>query len=152
MIAGITVKLSGSPRMQGFASFLTRNERDAILRKVGAKLKYLTVQNFGYAGTDRPSQWSLLSPRYAKRVKRSVATLELSGELLRSLRVSPPDGNSITVYTDNEYAEVHQKGSRHIPARPFFPINSDGSATARTQRILETTAALEMQAQMRRVG
>jgi phage gpG-like protein len=151
MDLGITVKLSGSPRINSFASFLTRGERDAILRKVGAKLKFLTVQNFGFNGTNRPSQWAPLSPRYSKRVKRSIATLELSGDLFRSLRVGEPDGNSITVSTDNKYAAAHQNGNERLPARPFFPITPDGSATPYAQRVLETTAALEMQAQMRRL-
>lgn len=151
MDLGITVKLVGSPRMNAFASFLTRGERDAILRKLGAKLKFLTVQNFGFSGTNRSSTWSPLSPLYAKRVKRSVATLELSGDLFRSLRVSAPDGNSITVSTDSPYAETHQKGYKHVPARPYFPILPDGSATPYAQRVLETTAAFEMQAQMRRL-
>lgn len=151
MNLGIKVKLVGSVRMESFTSFLTRGERDAVLRKIGAILKRLTVDNLGFTGPGRPSQWAPLSPRYAKRVKRPEATLDLTGDLLRSLRVGSPDGEGIDVYTDNVYAEAHQNGNpaRNLPARPFFPILPDGSPTARTQNILETTAALEIQRQMR---
>ncbi len=147
----IKIKLVGSQSMMRYATFLTDSERQSILRKVGAKFKYLAVQNFGYSGTDRPSPWKPLSKDYAKRVKRSTATLDLSGELLRSIRVSPPTNTSIEVYTNNTYAEAHQNGrpAGNLPKRPFFPIDSAGNATARAQRILETTAALELQRLMR---
>lgn len=137
--------------MERFASFLTYGERNEILRALGAKFKFLTVRNFGYSGNSRPVPWKPLSKPYAKRVKRDVATLELSGELFRSLRVSPPDGRSIDVFTDNIYAEAQQNGNKNLPARPFMPINPDGSAIPYAQRVLETTAALTLQSQMRRL-
>lgn len=145
MNLGITVKISGSINIERKASFLSQGGKDRILRALGAKLKYLTVQNFGATGTDRPSEWAPLSPHYAKRVKRPIATLELSGALLRSLRVSSPEGNSISVYTDSPYAEAHQKGNRNLLARPFFPVLPDGSATPRAQAILDTTAVQEIE-------
>lgn len=148
----VTVNLSGSRSMQRFTSFLNPGERDSVLRKIGAKLKYLTILNFGFSGRNRPVNWKPLSPSYAKRVKRSVATLDLSGDLMRSIRVSAPDGNSITVSTDNEYAAAQQNGNARLPARPFFPITSTGELTPYARRVLETTAALEIQRLMRKLS
>ncbi len=152
METNVTVKIVGNSGTTRFASFLTDNERNEVLRKIGAKLKFLTVQNFGYTGSNRPSQWAPLSEKYAKRVKRSVATMDLTGKLMRSLRVSAPDGNSITVSSDTPYDEAQQNGNSRLPARPFFPINHDGSATPYAQRVLETTAKLAIQEQMRRLS
>lgn len=135
--------------MSRYISFLTRSERDSILRRVGAKLKWLTVQNFGISGTGRPSAWKPLSKRYAKRVGRETATLEASGELMRSLRVGQPNGESITVYSDDPKAGYHQFGEGHNPLRPFFPITTDGQLTVRARNILENEAALEVQRLMR---
>ncbi len=145
----IKVKLSGSQSMLRYGSFLTTNERNVILQDLGAKLKYLTIQNFGFTGTDRPTAWPRLSPKYANRVKRTEATLEKSGDLLRSLRVGQPDGNSISVSTDSEYAEVHQRGFGNTPPRPFFPVTRSGDLTPRAQRILDTTAAQSLQRLMK---
>lgn len=133
--------------MQRKIGFLSQGGKDRILRALGAKFKYLTVQNFGFTGTDRTSPWAPLTKPYAKRVKRTVATLDLTGRLFRSLRVSPPEGNSITVSSDTAYDAAHQYGNPkgNLPARPFFPVLPNGEAMPRTQRILENTASLEIQ-------
>lgn len=145
----IKVKLSGSEREKLRARLLTEGQRNQILRDVGAKFKLFTLQNFGATGTDRPEEWAPLSPKYAKRVKRSYATLDLKGSLFRSFTVGQPDGTSITVSSNSPYAEAHQEGNEHLPARPFFPITSAGELTGHAQRVLETTAALSLQRLMR---
>jgi len=141
----IKVRLIDGPSLAN--RVIDRSARDAILRRLGAKFKFLTIQNFGNSGTDRPSPWKTLTKRYSKRVGRTNATLDLTGELMRSIRVSQPNGESITVYTDDKKSESHQFGStnQNIPARPFFPIDGNGNPTPRGMRILETTAQLEAQ-------
>lgn len=122
-----------------------RSARDSILRKMGAALKLDTVSNFGITGTDRPSPWKPLSKRYAKRVGRTHATLDLTGALMRSLRVGQPDGDSITVSTDDPKAAYHQNGEGNNPLRPFFPLLPSGQLTPRAMRRVETAAQLETQ-------
>lgn len=122
-----------------------RSARDSILRKMGAALKLDTVQNFGITGTDRPSNWKPLSIRYSKRVGRKSATLDLTGELMRSIRVGQPDGNSISVYTEDPKAAYHQFGEGKNPLRPFFPITPSGDLTPRARNRVETAAQLEAQ-------
>jgi phage gpG-like protein len=84
----------------------------------------ITRENFGNDGIDRPIEWPALSPKYAKRVGREHATLFVSGELEASLTwQSTPE--YAEVFTDSEYAEVHQfGGGNHIPARPFMPLKN----------------------------
>lgn len=145
----IRVKLSGSEREKLRAQLLTEAQRNLILKDVGAKFKYLTLQNFGVTGTDRPTEWAPLSEDYAKRVKRSYATMDLKGDLFRSFRVGQPDGTSITVSTSISYAEAQQYGTDRMPPRPFFPITADGGLTNHAQNVLETTASLSLQRIMR---
>lgn len=124
---------------------IDRSARDSILRKMGATLKRDTVANFGLSGTDRPSPWKPLSKRYAKRVGRTAATLEVTGSLMRSLRIGQSDGEAITVYTDDPKAAYHQFGEGNNPLRPFFPITPEGQLTPRARNRIETAAQLETQ-------
>src|SRR5690348_8741597 len=102
MQATVNLKVVNDGASESFnraVGYLYPGEKERVLRAVGAKFKLLSIGNFGRTGTDRPEPWKSLSPKYAKKVGRSEATLELSGELFRSLRVSPPSGDSITVYS-----------------------------------------------------
>jgi len=117
-----------------------------VLRAIAQKFKFISVQNFGFSGKDRPQPWQrALSKRYAKRVKRPIATLELSGRLLRSFRIGAPLGNEIEVENFCDYAQTHQQGYKSIPRRAFFPVDRSGNLTPYTQRVLETTAVLEIE-------
>ena len=75
-------------------------------------------------GEFRPAEWSPLSAKYAKRVKRPYATLVLTHELENSVRSFATDEAGFVVSEGCDYAAAHQYGdeSRHLPARPFFPM------------------------------
>ena len=82
----------------------------------------------GNAGQDRPIEWeNLRSKKYAKRVGRTHATLELDGDLRSSVWVLPDAEDAAIVETSHFYAGTHQFGdpSRNIAERPFFPIIGD---------------------------
>lgn len=86
----------------------------------------MTLSNFGIAGADRPRYWPPLSPAYAKKVGREVATLYVSGRLKGAVH---QEGNTVSVSNaDAPYALAHQFGSRkaNLPARPYFPIKPNG--------------------------
>jgi phage gpG-like protein len=99
-----------------------------VLGAMAARFKFMCMQNLGATGIDRPSQWDLLSPKYAKRVGRDYATLELTGQLMQSIRMQTHDDFSeVFVEPDDcPYAARHQFGDDKMPARPFFPMTEAG--------------------------
>lgn len=103
--------------------------RPVVLEAMGDRTKELVLGNFGIAGADRPMAWAPLSPAYAKKVGREIATLKLSGALIDSIKQGGSEGESVTVSvsdSDIPYASVHQTGGRRMPKRPYFPIDDSG--------------------------
>ena len=108
----------------------------------------LVLNNFGHEHhpNDRPVQWKDLNAKYAKRKHGGDTdpTLILTGLLKNSVQVeSRPE--YAEVYTTVDYAEAHQEGTNHLPARPFFPMDEAGNPTefAREQIFKAMEAELE---------
>jgi len=85
-------------------------------------------------GEDRPSEWIGLGKgvpgsKYAKKVGREVATLELDGNLATSVWTVSENQEYATVSTTNQYATAHQWGEGNQPPRPFFPITGPEGET-----------------------
>jgi len=102
-----------------------------IVGAMGAEFKMMCVENLGETGTTRPDTWPALSEDYAKKVKRDYATLYVTGNLHRSIKMNV-FSDYARVYVDPSdcwYAEYHQFGVGKMPPRPFFPINGDGDIT-----------------------
>lgn len=99
--------------------------RPVVEDSMAKRFHELTLANFGIAGVDRPFHWPRLSSDYAKKVKREMATLHVTGTLKAAVK---QEGNQVSVSDrDVPYATVHQYGGgNNIPARPYFPIDSDG--------------------------
>ncbi len=51
--------------------------------------------------------------------------LQLSTALRKSL-VAVAQGSGAAVVSDRTYARFHQTGTKHMPARPFIPVDQDG--------------------------
>ncbi len=88
----------------------------------------------------RPEPWAPLRPSTLaskKRAGKSNATLKRDGVLWRSPRVIMVDTRRAIVGTDRFYARFHQLGTRHIPARPFFPWTRDGKPTYAARKRVE---------------
>lgn len=86
---------------------------------------------------------SLRSSAWAARKDRQTHNLLLkTGSLRASLRLLSVTDSAAYIGSDRKYAGYQQLGTRHIPARPFFPFYSDGKATPRAaeavRRALET--------------
>lgn len=109
---------------------------EAVHEAMGSAFHTIVLQNFGDSGVDRPTAWPALSPRYAKRVKRSHATLVLSGELMRSVK-SEATSDHAHIWSDTEYSAAHQFGEGRMPERPFFPIQGDSLTDYAEQQIVE---------------
>ena len=95
----------------------------------------VVMKNFGSGdGEDRPISWIGLGKgvpgsKYAKKVGREVATLELDGELAASVWPVGEMEEYATVSTTNQYASAHQWGEGNQPPRPFFPITGPEGET-----------------------
>lgn len=105
----------------------------------------IVMANFGSVGWDRPWTWQQLSPKYAKRVGRTFATLFVTGALKATVKA---DLNAATVTMGNTssvpYALAHhhghpgnfgwtQPGSGELPARRVFPLDEADQPTERSQ-------------------
>jgi len=115
-----------------FAQFITdmvSEVRPKVNAAMGQRFYELVQGNFGVAGVDRPMAWAPLSPAYAKKVGREIATLDLTGALRSAVMIGGSEGESVTVSVsdaDVPYATVHQNGSWRMPKRPYFPIDDTG--------------------------
>lgn len=97
----------------------------------------MVMSNFGVAGADRPWHWQPLSPAYAKKVGRDIATLYVSGALKDSVMKggegSGTAGATVSMSDSSvPYATAHHRGvpenrgsvRRGLPARRVFPLTS----------------------------
>lgn len=101
--------------------------------------------NFGETGFDRPASWAPLSPKYAKKVGRTFATLEVTGEMKSAVKLdnSDPNHSSVSISKDDcPYALAHQFGyeANNLPARPYFPVDSAGNLMPATMSLVKIAA------------
>lgn len=129
----MNVQFNISPGDDGrFAQFITdmvAEVRPKVNAAMGQRFYDLVQGNFGVAGVDRPMAWAPLSPAYAKKVGREIATLDLTGALRSAIMIGGSEGESVTVSVSDSsvpYATVHQNGSWRMPKRPYFPIDDTG--------------------------
>lgn len=104
--------------------------RPQVQAAMGQRFYEVVMGNFGVAGVDRPHSWAPLSPAYAARVGREIATLHVTGALKSAVMVGGSYGDSVTVEVNDSsvpYATAHQYGKGRMPARPYFPVDGDGN-------------------------
>lgn len=115
--------------MTEFIAEAIEQARPAVNAAMGQRFYDLVQGNFGVAGVDRPMYWAPLSPAYARKVGRTYATLDLTGNLRSAIMIGGSEGESVTVSvsdSDVPYATVHQMGGVRMPKRPYFPVDDDG--------------------------
>ena len=112
-------------------------------------------QNFGADGSSRPAEWLPLTSKYAIAYHDgdTTPTLILSGDLQASIQITEGNPEFSEVFTNNEYAAKHQWGDRenNLPARPFFPITSDGELTPQAMDVVVAAANLELERQLKQI-
>ena len=113
--------------------------RRQILGAMAARFKLSCIQNLGHSGEDRPNEWSALSPKYARRVGRPDATLDLTGRLMRSIRVNVQDDYAEVFVDPDEcvYAARHQWGDETMPKRAFFPMTETEITPLAYEQVVE---------------
>lgn len=125
------------------------SNRQPALRAGGEVLVQMAKRSFDEPAL-RAAPWAPLKPSTIKqkaRAGKSSGLLKSSGTLWRSLRVIGVDATSVRIGSDRPYAAYHQLGTRHIPARPFFPVTSQGKLTpaakVRVERAIEIKLGLK---------
>ena len=94
-----------------------------ILRYVGQAVASRATQSFRTASF-RPSRWA---PRKDKKAKHPL--LIRSGNLRQSITWRFKSNDTVVAGTSTKYARYHQMGTKHMPARPFFPVDAQGRLT-----------------------
>ena len=72
-----------------------------------------------------------------------------SRSLNKSLRLLSVSESAAYVGSDREYAAYQQLGTKHIPARPFFPFYSNGQATPRAQEAVRRALEARLRKRMK---
>lgn len=116
------------------------------LRAAGEVLVQMAKRSFDEPAL-RAAPWPALKPatiRAKARANKSNAILKRNGLLWRSLRVIGVDKTRVVVGSDRPYAGFHQLGTRHIPARPFFPVTAQGKLTVTAKQRVERAIEIKL--------
>ena len=125
--------------------------KEPIQAAMGEKFFEIVRLNFGEFGVDRPIEWAPLSNRppyfYAQRVGREYATLFVTGRLEAGVKFEADEEKARVYISDADvpYATDHQYGNpeKFLPARPYFPIDSNGQVTSFTNEQVMLAAQTE---------
>jgi len=105
------------------------SDKRPILVAAGAALASVATRAFRDPAL-RPAEWNTkFSDATLRKPGRSGPLIDTSA-LFRSLLAKDPTGDSVEVGTDREYGLFHQFGTKHLPARPFFPVVGDSLTPA----------------------
>ena len=117
------------------------------LKDIGAAVVSRATQAFR-SPPMRPSPWAPRKKSYIVTVNKKTGkkTKQLddhpllikSGALRQSIFWFKVHGDDrVTIMSDKKYAKYHQTGTKHMPARPFLPIDRDGKLVPQMQRKIE---------------
>jgi len=120
-----------SKELKGIMKAFGTEGRDKTLSAVGSRFLEMGQSTFG-AGRSwwRGNKWEPYSKGYAKYVGSSTPTLLRTGRLRNSLKMSPPRGGTVTIYSNLKYAGEQFIGNKKTgrPGRYYFPVESKGAA------------------------
>ena len=126
----VTIDASGLTRkLADFPKALARAQRKA-LDYIGARVASDATRAFKNASL-RPSPWA---PRKDKKATHPLLIKHPDGGLWKSIDHRLEDYDTVVIGSDKKYAIYHQQGTKHMPARPFFPIDAQGQLTPRIMR------------------
>ena len=142
-------QVTGGSLSAELSELVRRAEDPALMEGIGLALVSLTRRAFDEPDL-RPSPWA---PRKDKSLNHPL--MRLTGELGKAARVDSFTAGSVTMAGDRKYFAIHQYGgpvpTRHtgyrfdrndapkqsyftLPARPMFPILSNGQLTAAAEQ------------------
>ena len=97
------------------------------LKEIGAEVESQVELAFKHPQY-RPSPWA---PRQKSKRDDGHPLLIKSGALRQSIGWKLQGSDTVVIGTDRKYAGYHQFGTKHMPARPFFPVDKSGNLTPR---------------------
>lgn len=120
-----------TPLLTSLKEKLSPQGRRKLLFQMIGDLQDIAVLNMGQTGIARPSQWIILTKRYAdeKKAGNRTPNLILTGALKSGFSHTISE-NEASLTNIVKYADEHQFGVpyKNLPARPFYPVSFDGSA------------------------
>jgi phage gpG-like protein len=132
-----------TPFLQSLKLKVNRQGRKQLLFQLIGEIYDITVLNFGEYGKNRPIDWKELTEKYAKEYHggNTIPTLILdpqehfnrngtSKRMIDSFKTYV-SSNKASITNTAAYADQHQLGAKYkgLPARPYYPINSNGTLT-----------------------
>ena len=96
----------------------------------------------------RPSPWA---PRKPSKRDDGHPLLIKSGSLRQSIGWKLHGIAAVTVGTDRKYAGYHQAGTKHMPARPFMPVDRNGDLTPEMRRKIDKIVSATVADEIRKV-
>jgi hypothetical protein len=151
----LTLSASEAEKFRGALSVYFDEVREPVQNAMSERFFEIVRSNFGEFGVDRPTEWTALTPGYAKRVGRDNATLFVTGKLESSVKMeNTPDCGRVSVSdSDCAYALAQNFGypPNNLPPRPFFPVDSSGEITQFTRGQVEEAATEEFYRMIRTV-
>lgn len=81
----------------------------------------------------RPSPWA---PRKPSKKDDGHPLLIRTGDLRQSISWKLDGVDAVVVGSSKKYAMYHQHGTKHMPARPFFPVDAYGRLVPAMERKL----------------
>ena len=127
---------------------LARAQRSALV-VIGNVVKNRTIDAFKHPEL-RPSPWA---PRKNNAdPERPLLIKHPHGGLWQSFRSELQGNNTVVIRTDKEYAGYHQFGTKHMPARPFFPVDKSGNLTPDCMREIKEEVEDVYRNELRKLG
>lgn len=97
----------------------------------------------------RPLRWA---PRKPSKNDDGHPLLIKSGTLRRSFEWKLDGPDAVVVGSDKKYAPYHQFGTKHMPARPFFPITQYGRLTTEMENKIVRTVEKAYKDELEKLG
>ena len=142
----VEIKVDTSKLDQMAANFPAAVERAKrrALQDVGQAVASRATMAFRTAAM-RPSPWA---PRKPSKRDDGHPLMIRSGALRQSIGWKFKGADAVVVGTDKKYAVHHQFGTKHMPARPFMPVDTAGRLTPqmsqKISRIVEKSLSDEL--------
>ena len=125
----VTVDTSDQERkLADLPAALARAKKQA-LEWIGGRIAEDATRAFKTVSL-RPATWA---PR-KDNAPHPLLIKHPEGGLWKSIKPRLEGDDTVVVGSDKEYARYHQEGTKHMPARPFFPIDRNGQLTPRIMR------------------
>ena len=140
----VTIDTSDLTRkLADFPAALARAQKRA-LQDIGAAVASRATRAIRTVSL-RPATWA---PRKPSKRDDGHPLLIKSGDMRQSISWKLEGEDTVVVGSSMEYARYHQEGTKHMPARPFFPIDQYGQLVpemaSKIKRVIEKAYVEEM--------